>query len=86
MSLRVSDVVVDCWSKKMSMAILCDKGHQMKVIFVVIHRLSRWLITARKRSLGQGNIFTPVILFKGEGGVSQHAPGSHYISSCTGVG
>ena len=46
------------------------------------------IFTARKRSLGQGNIFTPVCHSVHRGGVglvSQHAPGSHYIRSCTGA-
>ena len=46
------------------------------------------IFTARKRSLGQGNIFTPVChsVHRGGGGVvSQHAPGSHYIRSYTGA-
>ena len=44
------------------------------------------IITARRRSFGQGNIFYTCLSFCSQGGlVSQHAPGSHYIRSCTGA-
>ena len=44
------------------------------VLSSIPKRSGAWLVTARKRSLGQGNIFTPVChsVHKG-GGVSQHA-------------
>ena len=45
------------------------------------------IFTARKQSCGKVMfLHLSVILFTGERGVvSYHAPGPHYISSCTGV-
>ena len=52
----------------------------------VSKNMFRTIFTARKRSLGQGNIFVPVCHSVHRGWcVSQHAPGSHYIKSCKGA-
>ena len=45
---------------------------------VIIRKTLQILVTTRKRSLGQGNIFTPVILSTGGGGVGRYTPGTRY--------
>ena len=66
---------------------LANSCRQTRRVILSSIRGQGFLITPRKRSLGQGNIFTPVChsVHRGCVCVSQHAPGSHYIRSCTGA-
>ena len=62
-----------CWNTKWN-SHLCTEANLLKYVsYIFLHVL--WLITARKRSLGQGNIFTPVCHSVHGGGGRAWLPG-----------